>query len=200
MTQVACMFLAIVALATAWDPVRPGALVRKIGDMIIVNHSVRVLLKFDNITVVRENVRQINHGIQMVKDKLVQSKISNVRLEKKLDTIQFKVAKVENNFLHSKSKRAIGIAIAIGTLVGLGVANIGLYPDRSSVNNLQNSMSRIDALQEETEDIQLTIDEMINSIEQLSIDRDDPSGGGEGGLPVTPPPPMFAPSWSKIVS
>ncbi len=50
------MFLAIVALATAWDPVRPGALVRKIGDMIIVYHSVRVLLKFDNITVVRENV------------------------------------------------------------------------------------------------------------------------------------------------
>ncbi len=104
----ACMFLAIVALATVWDPVRPGALVRKIGDMIIVNHSVRVLLKFDNITVVRENVRQINHGIQMVKDKLAQSKISNVRLEKKLDTIQLKVAKIENNFLHSKSKRAIG--------------------------------------------------------------------------------------------
>ncbi len=32
-------------------------------------------------------------------------------------------------------------------------------------------MSRIDALQEETEEIQLNIDEMINSIEYLSIDN-----------------------------
>ncbi len=57
MTQVTCMFLAIVALAAAWNPVRPGALGRKLGDMIIVNQSVRVLLKFDNINVVRENVK-----------------------------------------------------------------------------------------------------------------------------------------------
>ncbi len=41
MTQVVYMFLAIVALATAWDPVRPGALVKKVGDMIIVDQSVR---------------------------------------------------------------------------------------------------------------------------------------------------------------
>ncbi len=170
MTQVTCMFLAIVALLAAWDPVRPGTLVRKIGDMIIVNQSVRVLLKFDNISVVRENIRHINHGIQMVKDKLVQSKISNVKQEKKLDTIQLRVNKVENNFLHSKNKRGLGIAIAIRSLVGLGVTNIGLYAElRSSVNNLQNSMSRIDDLQEETEEIQLTTDEVINSIEHLSI-------------------------------
>ncbi len=62
MTQVACMFLAIVALAAAWDPVRPGTLVRKVGDMIIVNQSVRVLLKFDNISIVRENVGQVYRG------------------------------------------------------------------------------------------------------------------------------------------
>ncbi len=172
MTHVACMFLAIVALAAAWDPVRPGALVKKIGDMIIVNQSVRVLLKFDNISLVQENVRHINQGIQMVKDKLVQSKISNVKLEKKLETIQMKVNKVENNFLHSRNKRGLGIAIAIGTLVGLGVTNIGLYAElRSSVNELQNSMSRIDDLQDETEEIQLTIDEMISSLEQLSIEN-----------------------------
>ncbi len=159
------------SFSNSLGPCEARSFSKKIGDMIIVNHSVRVLLKFDNITVVRENVRQVNHGIQMVKDKLVQSKISNVRLGKKLDTIQSKVAKVENNFLHTKSKRAIGIAIAIGTLVGFGVAKIGLYADRSSVNNLQNSMSRIDTLQEETEDTQLTIDEMINSIEQLNIEN-----------------------------
>ncbi len=110
---------------------------------MIVNQSVRVLLKFDNISIVRENVRHINHGIQMVKDKLEQCKISNVRLEKKLDTIQLKVNKVENNFLHSKSKRGLGMAITIGSF---GVTNTGLYVDlRSSVNNLQNLVSRIDA-------------------------------------------------------
>ncbi len=95
-----------------------------------------------------------------------------MRLEKKLDTIQLKVNKDEINFLHSKNKRGLGIAIAIGSLVGLGVTNIGLYAElRSSVNNLQNSMSRIDDLQEETEEIQLTIDEVINSIEHLSIEN-----------------------------
>ncbi len=71
-----------------------------------------------------------------------------MRLEKKLDTIQLKVNKVENNFQHSKSKRGLGMAITIGSLVGLGV---------TSVNNVQNSMSRIDDLQEETEEIQLTL-------------------------------------------
>ncbi len=63
------------------------------------------------------------------------------------------------------------MAITIGSLVGLGATIKGLYADlRSSVNNLQNSMSRIDALREETEEIQLNIDEMINSIEYLSIE------------------------------
>ncbi len=75
--------------------------------MIIVNHLVRVLLKFDNINIVRENVRHISNGLQMVKDKLIISEISNVRLEKKLEAIQTKVTKIENNFLHSKSKRGV---------------------------------------------------------------------------------------------
>ncbi len=52
------------------------------------------------------------------------------------------------------------------------MTNIGLYAElRSSVNNLQNSMSRIDDLQEETEETQLTIDEVINNIEHLSIEN-----------------------------
>ncbi len=64
------------------------------------------------------------------------------------------------------------MTITIGSLVGLGVTNIGLYADmRSSVNNLQKSMSRIDALQEETEEIQLNMDAVINSIEHLSIEN-----------------------------
>ncbi len=46
------MFLAIVALTTAWNPVRPGALVKRLRDLILVNQSVKVLLKFDNISTV----------------------------------------------------------------------------------------------------------------------------------------------------
>ncbi len=171
MTRVTCMFLAVVALTTAWDPVRPGDLVKRLGDLIIVNQSVKVLLKFDNISTVRENVGHINQGIQMVKDQLENCNITNLRIVRKLDTIQLKVKKVENNFLHNKSKRGLGLAITIGSLVGLGITNIGLYADiRSSVNNLQKSMSRIDALTEEIEEIQLTIDELINNIQHLSVE------------------------------
>ncbi len=75
-----------------------------------------------------------------------------------------KVNKVENNFLHSKSKRGLRLAITIGSLVGLAVTNIGLYAE------LQNSMSRIDTLTEEVEEIQLTIDDMITNIQHLSVE------------------------------
>ncbi len=138
----------------------------------MVNHSVRVLLRFDTINTVRENVNQIKQGLNVIQNRLHQSNRTNVKLEQKLDTIQLKVTKVENNFLHTKDKRAVGIAIAIGTLIGLGVTNIALHTDlRSRVNTLQNQMSRLDTLQEETADIQLTIDELITSMEQLSLEN-----------------------------
>ncbi len=84
MTRVTCMFLAMIALTTAWDPVRPGALVKRLGGLIIVNQSVKVLLKFDNISTVRKNVGHINQGIQMVKDQLEHYNITNQRLRKRL--------------------------------------------------------------------------------------------------------------------
>ncbi len=102
----------------------------------------------------------------MVKDQLENFNITNLRIQKKLDTIQLKVNKVKYNFLHSKSKRDLGLAITIGSLVGLAVTNIGLYADiRSSVNSLQKSMSRIDTLTEEVEEIQLTIDSDSTAVE-----------------------------------
>ncbi len=57
MKVVACMFLA--AIVAAWDPVRPGTLVRKVGYMIIVKQSVRILLKLENVTNVRDNLEVI---------------------------------------------------------------------------------------------------------------------------------------------
>ncbi len=64
------MFLA--ALVSAWDPVRPRALVRKIGDMIVVNQSVRILLKLENITYVRDSLHSVKQGLQTVIEKLLE--------------------------------------------------------------------------------------------------------------------------------
>ncbi len=51
------MFVAV--LVSAWDPVQPRALVRKVGDMIVVNQSVRILLKLENVTYVRDSVHSV---------------------------------------------------------------------------------------------------------------------------------------------
>ncbi len=170
-----CMFLAIIALTTAW--VGPCAAQSFSKETRRLNNSKPVskgILKFDNISTVRENDGHIIQGIQIVKDQLEHYNITNLRLKKKIETIQLKVNKVENNFLHSKTKRGLGLAITIGSLVGLAVTNIGLYADiRSSVNNLQKSMSRIETLTEEVEEIQLTIDELIHVIQHLSVETSD---------------------------
>ncbi len=64
------------------------------------------------------------------------------------------------------------MTITIESLIGVGVTNIGLYADiRSSVHNVQILMSRINDLQEETEEIQLNIDEATNGIEHLCIEN-----------------------------
>ena len=171
MKQVACMMLAIViSLVVAWDPVRPGALVKQIGNMIVINQSVRVLLKFDNIGTVRENVKQIKQGVQMIKDKMVESKVENMSLHKKLHSIQLKVTKIENNFLNNKAKRAIGMAIAIGSLIGISATNIGMLADLyGRVNQVEHSVVQLESLHEETEDLKLTINQIITNLEQINI-------------------------------
>ena len=173
MNQVACTFLIFTTVvAVAWDPVRPGALVKPVGDMIIINQSVRVLLKFGNLNVVKENVKQIQQGVTLIKDRMTYRNISNVRLDRKIEAIQMKVTKVENNFLRSKDKRAAAaLAIGITSLVGLGVTSIGLFADvRSRVNNMEKHVARIDDLEDETEDIQLTIGELITNLETISTE------------------------------
>ncbi len=54
-----CILLA--TLVTAWDLVRPGVLVKKIGDMFIINQSVRIVLCLDNVTHIRD---MINKGLE----------------------------------------------------------------------------------------------------------------------------------------
>ncbi len=97
------MFLA--ALVSACDPVRPRALVRKVGDMIVVNQSVRILLKLENITYVRDSLHSIKQGLHTVTEKLLKKEVRNERLEKKVLLIQEKVKDLENNFLKKQETR-----------------------------------------------------------------------------------------------
>ncbi len=72
------MFLA--ALISAWDPVRPRALVRKVGDMIVVNQSVRILLKLENVTYVRDILHSIKRELHTFTEKLLGKEVGNERL------------------------------------------------------------------------------------------------------------------------
>ncbi len=168
MKVVASMFLA--ALVSAWDPVRPGALVRKVGDMIVVNQSVRILLKLEDVTYVRDSLHSIKQGLLTVTEKLLEKEVRNERLEKKVLLMQEKVRDLENNFLKTRNKRGIAITAAIGALAGLGVANIGLNPYLyHRVNMLEYSFTKTDELQTATEDIQESIINIAHILERISI-------------------------------
>ncbi len=103
MKVMACMFLA--GLESAWDPVRPRALVRKVGDIIVVNQWVRILLKLENVTYVRDSLQSIKQGLHTVTEKLLEKGVRNERLEKKVLLIQEKVRDLENNFLKTRNER-----------------------------------------------------------------------------------------------
>ncbi len=97
------MFLA--ALVSAWDPVRPRPLVRKVGDMIVVNQSVRILLKLENIKYVRDSLHSVKQGLHTVTEKLLEKEVRNERLEKKVLLLQEKVRDFQNNFLKTRNER-----------------------------------------------------------------------------------------------
>lgn len=168
MKVVTCMLLA--AIVVAWDPVRPGALVKKVGDLIIVNQSVRILLKLENVTYIRDSIQLLKEGLNTINEKLSENQIRDERMEKKMIMIREKVTELENNFLKTRSKRGISVVAAIGVLAGLGATNIGLYADlRYRVNTLEYSFQKIDELQTVQEDIQENLNEMANIIEQISL-------------------------------
>ena len=73
-----------------------------------------------------------------------------------------------SNFLHTRNERAIGVVIAIGALAGLGIANLGLQADlRNNVDTLQQSMSKLDVLEDAIEDIQGNMNYLMDEIEYL---------------------------------
>ena len=107
-------------------------LVKKIGDMIIINQSVRIGLEFTNVTYLRDNLKVTNHGLKIAEEKLQEQDIDNVRIARKLSVIRKKIDILESKFLHTRNERAISVVIAIGALTGLGIANLGLHSDLRS--------------------------------------------------------------------
>ena len=105
MRLVACLLL--VAIASAWDPVRPGALVRRIGDMIIINQSVRLLLNFENVTHIKDALVNIQEGINVGKDRLNKNDTPSTRLQRKLATLEDKLSNLEANFFQDSRKREV---------------------------------------------------------------------------------------------
>ena len=120
MRLLACLLIA--TIIAAWDPVRPGVLVKKIGDLIIIKQSVRITLEFSNVTYVRDNLKVINHGLKIAQEKLQEKDRDNVRIARKLSVIRKKIDTLESNFLHTRNERAIGVLIAISALAGLDLA------------------------------------------------------------------------------
>ncbi len=65
-----CLLLAVASIVVAWDPVRPGALVRDIGKLLIVDESVRLILNFANVSHVEESIADIEKGMTLVETRL----------------------------------------------------------------------------------------------------------------------------------
>ena len=61
--------------------------------------------------------------------------------------------------------------MALGSLAGLAVTNLGLHMDiRSQVNTLQFDMTRLDTLQEVTKELHDGLNNIIDNVEQISKD------------------------------
>lgn len=96
------VFILLATLITAWDPVRPGVLVKKIGDMFIINQSVRIVLCLDNVTHIRDSLIMIDKGLENVGNALEEHNINNVRMSRKIAVVKEKVEMLENNFLQKE--------------------------------------------------------------------------------------------------
>ena len=92
MRLITCMLLA--TLVVTWDPVRPGALVGRAGDMIIVNQSVRILLNLENMTKIRNTLTTIKEGVKNVKNRSQDAEEPDARLWKRTTEIEVRLNKL----------------------------------------------------------------------------------------------------------
>ena len=174
MKMVTCILLLLLAtIVSSWDPVRPGALVRKTGKVFIVNESVRVILKLDNVTHMDESLGNVRKGLDTVKMIISQNGIKDNRLEKKMSLINEKVSELESNFKQTSSKetrnkRAAPMVLAIAGIAGLGLTNMGFHVNMySRMNTLERAYDKIEQLFDTTEDITDSVNDIIENLEQI---------------------------------
>ena len=84
----------LATLVVTWDPVRPGALVGRAGDMIIVNQSVRILLNLENMTKIRNTLTTIKEGVKNVKNRSQDAEEPDARLWKRTTEIEVRLNKL----------------------------------------------------------------------------------------------------------
>ncbi|RUM31239.1 MAG: hypothetical protein DSY42_03130, partial [Aquifex sp.] len=155
-----CMLLASVVVA--WDPARPGALVEQVGDLIIINESVRVILNFKNVTRISESMSNIENGLKMVKNKIQEMETTTIRsrLANKMNIVEKRLLELHNNFIktENRSKRAIAAIGAVTLGAFIGITSIGLYTDlRFKVHTLTEEVFKISTIEENVSDIEMTI-------------------------------------------
>ena len=168
--------LLLISVVVAWDPVRPGALVKQVGDMIIVNESVRVVLNFKNVTKVRGVLSDIEKGLTKIKDKLVNLETTPIytRLVTKFAICEDRLKELQRHFLEeeNRTKRAAPVIAAVGLGAMIGVTSIGFYTHLSGkVNTLMEEVPKIESLEESVKDIEETIGDITDNIEKLSVDH-----------------------------
>ena len=169
MKLVACLVI-IVAITSAWDPVRPGALIRRVGDLIIVNQNVRIKLTLENVSYIKENIANVQQGLELAKLKLADTNIHNGRLKRKIHDIEDMTQKIERFFKVKRGKRAIAIAMAFAALAGLSIANAAWSTQlHYRTNTLEYSFERIDELQMSTDELK----DSIVSIEDALMTLDN---------------------------
>ena len=172
MWMVKVLLLTVASLALAWNPVRPGALVRKVGQLMIVDESIRVILNFSNVTHITYALNNIDKGMKLIKVQLDSTTVGTSLQSKMLVKYEMVMKKLENlkgNFVenNSRTKRAIVTgSIIVGAL--LAVTGVGLYADLSSkVKTLEKQIDKIEYLQLTLNDVTTTVTEITEALEDL---------------------------------
>ncbi len=98
MWMIRCILLVFVVVD--WDPVGPGALVEEVGNLTIVNESVRVVPDVRKVTRIRDTLSNIEKGLEMVKDKLLQleTTATHTRLVTRFVVVEDRLMELQLNF------------------------------------------------------------------------------------------------------
>ncbi len=148
MWLIKCLLLVTASLVFAWDPVRPGALVRKVGKLMIVDESIRVILNVANVSSIKDTLDHIDEGMIQVKSQLDESnKATSLqsKLVTKYEMVMNRLQNLRANFHEPERREKRAVAVTGGVIIGtlLVVTGVGLYADLTSkVKVLKNKLIR----------------------------------------------------------